>query len=520
MIKGFINCKVYSKFKPLEVYEGFIVIGDTVAYLGSEREVISLISKYGGELVDLRGYVVMPGFIDPHLHLTSLGNSIGSIDLRGLKSIRDVKKLVKDRASSNNEYWILGHGWDHELFEEGRIINRYDLDEAVRDKPVLLTRVCLHLAVLNSKALEVLEINKRFTTSSNVVRDDEGTPTGIIREDVLNHVLKELRDDTNLVINDLTRGIQHLLANGVTSIGSMNCSLSEFHALQLMKLKNHLPIRIRLYLSSEYIELIDRFRIVRGLGDDELKILGVKVFIDGSLGAHTALLREPYEDEPNTYGIQVTSEEQLSKVAHIAHRYKLQISTHAIGDKALDIALKFYSLLSDVKESRHRIEHMSIARDEQLIMAKHLGVTAVVQPRFTISDWWVINRVGLGRVRYVYPLKKISEYLPTGFSSDAPVEPPNPWETIYAAITRGEYEGTLLSHYTRDESIDVLNSLHIHTAGSAYALFLDDIVGALEIGKKADFIVIDRDPLEVDIKGIRKIKVLETYVGGGKVYPQ
>ncbi|MEM2757203.1 MAG: amidohydrolase [Sulfolobales archaeon] len=520
IVKGFTNCKIYSKFKPIETYEGFLVINDRVAYLGKEKEVESIINNLGGELIDLKGSTVMPGFVDSHLHLLSLGESLRSLDLRRCTSIEEVKRLLKDYSLRSNEYWLLGHGWDHELFKEKRLINRYDVDEIINDRPVLLTRICLHLATLNSKALELLRINERFPTSPNVLRDGNGLPTGVIREDVLGRVIMELRDDINLVVNEVTTGIKHLLANGVTSIGSVNCSLSEFQALQLIRLEDRLHVRIGLYLSSEYIELIEKLRIIRGLGDDKLRILGVKVFIDGSLGARTALLNEPYDDDPNNFGVQVTSEETLNKILHTASKYKLQVASHAIGDRAIDLVLKSYALLDNVKESRHRIEHMSIVRDEQINLAKSLGVTAVVQPRFLLSDWWVIERVGLKRVKYIYPFKKICNSLPTGFSSDAPVEPPNPWEAIYAAITRGEYDGIPLSYIKDNESVDILNALHAHTLGSAYVLFLEDLTGTLEVGKKADFIVVDKDPLEIDAKEIKKIKVLATYVDGRKVYPE
>ncbi len=519
MIKGFINCEVYSKFKPLKVYEGFAVFHDKVFYLGKEDEVKSLIDRLGGELVDLKGCVVMPGFVDSHLHLSSLGESLRSLDLRGVNSIEDVKKLLKEFALKSTSHWVVGHGWDHELFREKRMLNRFDLDEVSFGKPAILTRVCLHLAVLNSKALEVLRVNERFANSPNVIRDADGNPTGVVREEVLGEILRELREDPHLLREDLNRGIKHLLSNGVTSAGFVNCNLSEFHALQLVKLTDGLPLRVRVYLSSGCVNLVDSLRVVRGLGDDYLKVLGIKVFVDGSLGARTALLSEPYHDDPGNYGVQVTSDEDIRKTLQVAAKYGLQIAIHAIGDKAVDIALNAYSSAGNVRESRHRIEHMSLVKEEHLIKAKELGVVAVVQPRFVISDWWVVDRVGSNRVGYVYPFGKICSYLMTGLSSDAPVEPPNPWETIYAAVTRGEYEGVPLSKYTKGESLDLLSALHLHTYGSAYALFLEDVAGTLEVGKYADFIVVREDPLMLDVKGLRKVKVLETYVGGVKVFP-
>jgi len=385
------------------------------------------------------------------------------------------------------------------------LISRSDLDEAVSNRPVILVRSCMHVAVLNSKALSDLRLLERFKSSPDFLPSE-----GVVREEILYTIMEGMRRDLRKVVNDLKVSIDHLLANGVTTVGFVECDLQSFYALQLIKMTYGLPIRIRLYLSSKYLGAISNLGVLGGLGDDHLKLQGIKLFIDGSLGARMALLSQPYNDSEESYGVQVISRNELIKALNIAFNHELQVAIHAIGDKAIDIALSAYiETFGNVSKYRHRIEHLSIIRPDQIAMARELGVVGVVQPRFILSDWWVVNRVSLSRVNWVYPLKTLYQNLHLAISSDAPVEPVNPWESIYAAVTRGLYEGLPLYKYTHDEALTMVGALHAYTMGSSYALFSDDLAGSLEPGKYADFILVDEDPLELSIDEVRRLKVLE-----------
>jgi len=520
-VKCFINCRVYSSFKPLRVFDGFVIVNGRVFYVGSSDDVLRISKGLGGDVIDLSGRVVLPGFIDAHVHLDSLGESLSSLDLRGVRSIKELKERLRDFAVRNRgRYWVLGRGWDQELFDEGRWPTRWDVDEVVGDRPVVLTRTCGHVALLNTKALEVLEIPERFKNSPHVVRDDSGVPTGIIKEDVMKYVWARVERSLDEVIEDLLSAINHALMNGVTTVGFVSCDLRTLYALQLIKLTYGLPIRVMIYLDIGSLNVVKEFGVVRGLGDDFLKILGVKLFADGSLGARTALLTKPYSDEPDTYGSELISEDELIKIIKEVTPYKLQIALHAIGDKAIDIALNAYrKALGNVAAYRHRIEHASVIRLDQVKYARDLGIVVVTQPHFVLSDWWVVQRVGEERASWVYPLNTIyTAGIPMAFSTDSPVEPINPWETVYAAVSRGSYDGIPLYRYSPNEVLQVTDALHIYTVGSAYALFAENYLGTLEPGKYADFIIVDKDPLEVNPKEVRNIRILATYVNGLEVY--
>lgn len=517
-----INGKVYLSYKPLRISESLIVAGGRVIFTGSKSSALTISELLECDLIDLEGKVVLPGFIDAHLHLDGIGMYLNTIDLRGVKSIEELKDKVRrfvNRASS----WIYGHGWDQELFVEGRWPTRWDIDEVVSDKPVLLTRICGHAAVLNTKAMEVTGLIS--SDSPHVLRNEKGEVTGVIKEEALEIAKKKFRE--SLTMDDhkkfLEDAVKYAASLGVTTVGFVSVNESTLKILEELRSEGKLLIRVRTYLNpgkdNEVLQTLRKLGIRSGFGDDYLKIHGIKVFVDGSLGARTAWLTQPYNDALDTYGSQLIDEKTLEELVKEVHESGLQLAIHAIGDAAIDLVLHVYSRIRNLSNSRHRIEHASVIRPDQISKAKDLGIPLVIQPHFIITDWWVLKRLGVSRATYVYPFKTlINSGILLGISTDSPVEPLNPWETVYAAVTRGEYEEVELSKHTPQEKLSLTDTLHSYTYGSAYALREENNIGTLEVGKFADFIIVDKDPYAVDEKTLREIKVLATYVGGVKVY--
>ena len=521
-VKSLINCKVYVSFKPLRVANALTIVNDRVFYVGDAEKAAGIAKSLGGEVIDLSGSIVMPGFIDSHMHLDSLGLNLNTLDLRGAKSIEEVKeRLRKFITEASATEWIVGRGWDQELFAEGRWLSRWDIDEVTRDKPVLLIRVCGHVGVVNSKAVEVIKRHLGVSLKPPYFDvNEKGELTGIVRELGLEEVLKLVTYGDGQLLKFLEDAVNHALRYGVTTVGLAGCSPEVLDALQVLKSLGKLRIRVRAYLNRDLLPYLRSLGIRCGFGDPRLKVLGIKVFTDGSLGARTALLSKPYADDPSTSGIATISEAELIKVVKEASEAGLQLAIHAIGDRAIDMVLKAYSEVGGyVRSLRHRIEHASVIRSDQVVKASELGVAIALQPHFVISDWWVIDRVGTERAPWVYPFKSIIDAgLMSGFSTDAPVEPINPWETVYAAVTRGAYEGVKLYEFSNGEVLDVVTALHYYTCGSAQLLHSEGEVGTLETGRYADLIVVDRDPLEVNPKELRDIQVLGTMVGGEFTY--
>ncbi len=492
---GFVNGKIYVSFKPKRVEEAMLVENNKIVKVGKSIE----IEKLSEKIVDLNGKTVLPGFIDAHLHLDEIGQFLNILDLRNVKSIEEMKKKLKEFAE-NSSGPIMGHGWDQEMFEEKRWPTRYDIDDVVDDRPVLLTRVCLHAAVVNTKMLELVDYKKEgenFPYENN-------EPLGIVKEEVFELFRKKFN---RMIPEDIKKkmveqAMDHVLSNGITSVGFVSVSDEIFNILKKINDEGKLRLRVFAYMNKN--SKLKSMEI-----NEKLKIKGIKLFADGSLGARTAYLTEMYSDE-KTYGQVVEKKENIEKIIRDKDG---QIAIHAIGDGGIDFALDIAKVYGNV-----RIEHASVMRDDQLDLAKKLNLTLVVQPHFIISDFWIIDRVGKERMKWVYRFRDMVERgINVAFSTDSPVEPVNPWLTIYAAMTRGKYEKLEIFNYTENQCLDLEESLYCYTMGSAKAL-QEYSIGSLEEGKFADFIILERDPFDInDPEELKNIKQ-EVYVGGEKVY--
>lgn len=525
-VTGFVNARIYASFKPLRVVNGLLVASGRVIYCGSNDLVKQLTTALGGELIDLEGRVVLPGFIDAHLHVESLGLSLVTLDLRGVRSIRELKEKLKKYAEEVKTEWIIGRGWDQDLFEERRWPTRWDLDEVVRDRPVILVRVCGHAAVLNTRALEVTGLIS--SQQKEVMRDPSGEPTGMVFESAA--MVARQKSLESFDVKDYANFIEvaqdHLLSHGVTAVGYVSCGLKPFRALLDLWSKGKLKVRFRVYMnhvdnSTDVVELLRNLGVKLGFGDEYLKVMGIKVIADGGLGARTAWLSEPYDDDPSTSGYPVIDKDTLAKISKLSEEAGLQMSIHAIGDKTLDMVLEVYKGLPLTSKLRHRVDHASLVRDDQINEILKIGAVPVVQPHFIITDWWAGYRVGPKRLPWLYRFKSmLYAGIPIAFSTDAPVEPVNPWRTIYAAVTRGKYDNVPYYEHTKHEALDIIDALHAYTAGSAYSLHEESELGSLIPGSYADFIVVDRDPLTALDVDLKNIKVIATYVGGSKAWPK
>lgn len=477
---------VYVGFKPLIKVSGIVLDEDSgeVIYTGDD------VGKLADEVIDLGDGVVMPGFIDAHMHLDELGLLLNSLNMRGVRNIDEFRNRLKEYAERHNGP-IFGHGWDHELM--GRWPTREDIDDIVDDRPVFLSRIDGHAAVVNTYMLNELR-GMKWRPEVFPTRPS-GEPLGIVKEEALEAYraifLRLIPKDRKR--RDLIAAVNHAHSLGITSVGFVSCSLESLDLLRELRDNGLLRVRVFTYLDKDsFIKFLDSGG--RFSNDDWLKVKGVKLFVDGSLGSRTALLSKPYTDDPGNFGIQVTSVEDLRQVAERASEYGYQVAIHAIGDRAVDIAV---SILRGLR-GLHRIEHCSVVRDDQLLVLKGSNIACVVQPHFVISDFWVINRIGVERARLVYRFRDlISNGILTAFSTDSPVEPLNPWDTVYAAVTRGINEGIELARYTMDQALTIEEALHLYTRTPA-EIMGEGKLGTLNPGSKADAVILDKDPLKIN----------------------
>ncbi len=485
--------------------------------VGLDTEIKRLIGEKT-KTFDLKGRTVLPGFIDTHIHVAGLGRSLAPINLRGINSIEELQtRLAEQVQKLPKGKWITGRGWDQDRFAEQRYPTRWDLDESSPDNPVVFTRVCGHMCVANSKALEIANIARQTVPPpwGQIDKDAEtGEPTGILRENAMNSVLDLVPSPSEEAFVDACGSACRKAAEtGLTSVHWIIDSADEIRAINELHRRDELPVRVYILVPSELLEQLIGLGLCTGFGDAFVRIGSLKIFADGSLGARTAALRESYHDEPTTEGLMHYSQEELNALVIKAHTAGLQLAMHAIGDKTTGLvltALENALMEAPREDHRHRIEHASVLDEDLISRMKRANVIASVQPHFVVSDFWVVDRVGVKRARWVYPFRSlVDEGITVTGGSDYPVEPMDPLLGIWAAVARGAFS---------EEQLTVDEALQLYTSNAAFASFEDSAKGSIERGKLADLVILSRDPHEVPPEDIRDIDVEMTISGGKVVY--
>ncbi|NWF87625.1 amidohydrolase [Candidatus Bathyarchaeota archaeon] len=510
-----LNAKIITLNPKQPKAEAAAIYNEKIVAVGSNEEIREYIGKET-KVIDAKNRTIVPGFIDCHVHMAGFGWSSQNLDLRNVSSIKELQQKLGEHAEKNpKKTWLIGGKWDQEKFTEKRYPTRWDLDAAVADKPVFLTRVCGHLGVCNSKALQLAGITKETVVDGGKIDLNETTdePNGILRENALELVWKALPKPSLKELEEICLlACRKAVKAGLTGVHWLVDSADEIRAIQRLTMEEKLPIRVYLGIPAGHLDKLADLGFLTGFGNDMVRIGFVKFFADGSLGARTAALKEPYADAPKTSGMLLNTQKKLNRLVLKAHKAGLQLGIHAIGDKAIDSVLKAYSKALKQfprKNHRHRVEHCSVLNLKLIRCMKHLDLVASVQPHFVVSDFWVVNRVGKNRTRWTYPFKTLlREGLIVVSGSDCPVEPINPLLGIWAAVARKNVA----------ESLTVEEALKTYTLNAAYASFDEDKRGTIEAGKLADLVVLSDDLFSIPSKKIKEVFVEITIVGGKIVY--
>jgi len=496
--------------------EALAIQDEKIVAVGSNKQIQRYISKET-KVIDAKSGTVVPGLVDCHVHMTSFGMSLEGLNLRNVKSIREMQQKLQGYADENPEKkWVLGGRWDQEKFAEKRYPTRWDLDKAVADKPVFLLRVCGHIGVVNSKALLLASITRETVVEGGQIDLDMTTsePNGILRENALELIWKVTPKPTTKELEDAClSACRKAVESGLTGVHWIVSSAEEIGILQRLCSEGKLPLRVYIGIPVELLDEIVNLGLVTGFGNDMLKIGFIKILADGSLGACTAALKAPYSDRPETSGIMLYNQKTLNMLVLKAHKACLQLAVHAIGDRAIENVLKAFknALQNFPRENhRHRIEHCSVLNPKLIKQMEHLHLIASVQPHFIISDFWVTNRIGDARARWTYPFKTlVHEGLIVVSGSDCPVEPINPLLGIWAAMARKSFP---------EESLALDEALRTYTLNAAYASFDENRKGSIEVGKLADLTILSDNLFNVQVDKIKNIRVEMTIVNGKIVY--
>ena len=486
------------------------------------------------QVVDLGGHFVMPGFNDAHMHLADAGLQKLNVDLAGVKSLDEMRDrvLAKVETAKPGE-WILGGGWDETMWPVKTLPSRWDLDEVSSGHPVFLDRVDGHLAVANTRALQLASITiaSRDPQGGHIDRDTNGQPNGILRDTACEAVRAVVPAPSH---DKRRRGIEVALADlaehGVTS-GQDNSGWEDFQIYEEIQKDGKLTARISEWLPfDEPVEELSKKRDAHPRSDLMLHTGMLKGFMDGSLGGHTAALLEPYADDANTSGLARYEQDKLNQMAKERVLAGFQLGFHAIGDKGVQMALDaFAEAEKAAKEAkvkaanggddyRLRIEHAQVTTPAEIARFKELKVIASMQPSHVITDLrWAQDRLGPKRAATSYAWAAfLNKGVTLAFGTDYPVEPVAPFRGLYAAVTRKSEDGK--KEYFPEQKLTMDQAIAAYTTGSAFAEFEEKEKGKLVAGMLADFIVLDRDVTAVAPEKVLTTKVLRTVVGGKTVW--
>ena len=496
---------------------GSVLIGDD----GRVEAVISTASprvKKYDQLIDGGGRTLLPGFIDAHGHVLGLGFSALQLDLVGTSSLEDLQNRLKDYAAAHPDArWIVGRGWNQELWPVKKFPTAADLDAVVPDRPVVLERVDGHAVVANSAAMKAAGVTGATQAPSGGRIED-----GLFVDNATELVTKAVPEPTEAEYDRaFAKAQQILLGYGITSVGSMSTALDDWNAMKRAGKSGRLRVRFMVY-ADELKLLAEVPKPTPWLFGDHLRMVGIKFYADGALGSRGAWLKQPYADKLDTRGLRFHSDEELLKLADTAASHGFQIATHAIGDAANAQVISVYEQMSKEygADRRWRIEHFQVVDPADIPRLKPAGIIASMQPTHQTSDRLMAEaRLGPDRLNGAYAWRTVEKLgIPLAFGTDFPVESPNPFPGLSAAISRQDMNGQPPGGWIPSERLDFSQALAAYTRGAAYAGFADERIGSLEPGKWADFVIVDRDPSTADQQSLARIEVLETWIAGKKAW--
>jgi len=523
-VKGYTLSKHAFEGKPqIDKFSAIAIENDLIKAVGDDV----LIKRFkDAALIDGEGQVMLPGIIDAHGHLKNLGMNMLRVDVRGINSLEDTLKKVKNYAEQHKDLpWIIGRGWNQVLWQGKQFPTAADLDKVIADRPVVLTRIDGHAIWANSKAMEIAAIDKesRSPFGGEIIRLQDGSPSGVFIDLASSLVSSFIpKPDENTLTQAFNLAQQQLLSEGITGMHDAGIDYMNYELYRKLDEQNQLDIRIYAMLSSSdnYLRKMLEQGVIEG---NKLTIRSVKAYADGALGSRGAAMLQDYSDQKDHKGLMLISEQGLQGLAKSVSHHGFQLNVHAIGDAANRLALDVFEsqLTSQQRVAlRPRVEHAQVIDVNDLARFKSLNIIASMQPVHATSDMNMAgDRVGEARLVGAYAWRTILDQgTVIASGSDFPVELSNPWHGLHAAVTRQNHQNQPKDGWRAKQQMQVAEALRSFTLDAAYAGFMEDKIGSLTAGKQADFILLDADPFTMDSTKIWEINVNQTWVAGEMKY--
>jgi predicted amidohydrolase YtcJ len=502
-----------------------IAVDEGVILAVGDRDAVAPLTGTGTRIIAAPGALLVPGFIDTHVHFVDGGSALASVQLRDAATPDEfTRRIAEFVAAAEPGEWVTGGAWDHENWG-GELPRRDWIDAVTADNPVWISRLDGHMALANTAALRIagVDADTPDIDGGEIIRDDEGRPTGLLKDNAMSLVYAAMPPSSEAKLErEVRAAMDYVAANGVTTVHDM-AGFESLATYRRLEARDELKTRIYSVVPlAEWERLADEVE-ARGIGDDWLRIGGLKGFMDGSLGSHTAAFLEPFTDEPDDSGFLINTLDDMRAWISGADASGLHIMVHAIGDRAIRDLLDIYLDVAEAngeRDRRFRIEHAQHIHPDDLPRFAAQGVIASMQPYHAIDDGrWAEKVIGPERADTTYAFRSlIDSGARVAFGSDWYVAPATPLEGIYAAVTRRTLDSANPGGWVPEQRISVDEALRAYTVEGAFASFEEARKGRLKPGMLADMVLIDRDLTAIPPEQIRDAGVLYTIVGGKIVY--
>ena len=509
------NANIYTVDDEFNKQEAFAVKDGKFIAVGSSEEIINTYNSVN--TINANGQTITPGLIDAHCHFLNLGFGLQQVDLRGTKSFAEVIERVVAFQEQNKLDYIMGRGWDQNDWEDKVFPSKEKLDELFPDTPIALTRIDGHAILANQAALDMGSVTVDSKIEGGEVILSNGKLTGVLVDNaeslVMNYWPVSTKDDA---INALMEAQRVCFGYGLTTVNDAGLSIEAINLIDSLQKTGDLKMRVYAMASATQKNM-DYFIDKGIIKTDRLNVRSFKFYADGALGSRGAIMRDPYTDKPGHFGLLVNDIKTLKETAARIAKSDYQMNTHAIGDSANHAVLNTYKdVLSGKPNRRWKIEHAQIVSAEDFPLFK--DVIPSIQPTHATSDmYWAEDRVGAERMKGAYAFKDLlNQYGKVALGTDFPVERVSPLLTFYAAVARQDTEQYPEGGFQMENALSREETLRGMTIWAAYSNFEEDEKGSIEVGKLADFVILDRDIVTIEAKQIPDTKVVGTYVNGEK----